>query len=148
MLDVITKTINKPWLQFSIALGIVLFSPLTVIAGAKEQSCETARKNIDRTKSTLRPLKHQQQQIQQHVRTIYQELFTCQTRTELSLTQRNYCTQLQKEGSKQFQAMLEVTTRNYQTSQQLAHQTHQLQLACPTITEHTFPKITRLKNSK
>ena len=147
MLASLAKTINRPCLQLSIALGIVVLSPLAVIAEPKDQSCETARQNIEQTQNILRPLKQQQQQIQQHVRTIYQELFACKTGSELSLVQQKYCTQLQKEGPKQFQNMIEVITLRHQTSQLLAHQTKQAQLTCPILTEDTFPQIARLGHS-
>jgi len=121
---------------------LAFWSPLPVIAGQKNPSCTDARIQIEKTHNALRSLKHQQQQLQQHVRTIYQELFACRTGAELSFAQQQRCTQLQEEGPKQFQAMIEVITRSHQNSQQLAHQTRQVQLACPAIAEETPPQIT------
>jgi len=148
MLEALAKTIRKPWLQLPIALGTVLLSPLAVIAEPKDQACETARSQIEQTRNTLRPLEQHQQHLQQHVRAIYQKLFACQTGTGLSLAQQKHCTQLLEEGPKQFQAMVEAITLSHETSQQLAHQTRHVQLACPTIAENTFPKTTSLPHLK
>ena len=119
--------------------------PLTVMAETEILSCQAARKQIEQTQNSLRPLEQQRQQIQQHVRTIYHELFACQAGTVLSIAQQHHCTQLQEEGAKQFQAMVEAITRSHQTAQQLANQTHQVQITCRTIAaEETFLKTTSL----
>jgi hypothetical protein len=90
-------------------------------------------------------LKQRRQQIQQHVRTIYQELFACQTGTSLTQAQQKNCRHLQDEGPKQFQAMVKAITLSHQTSRQLVHQTRQAQITCPAIAaEDTFPKTTSL----
>jgi uncharacterized protein len=133
----------KPTYWFPLALAFCVFSPLTASAEPASLSCDSARAQLEHTQHTLLPLKQQQQQIQRHVRAIYQELLACQTGTELSLAQQKYCTQLQEEGPKQFQAMVEAITLSYETSQQLAHQTRQVQLACPAISDETFPQIAR-----
>jgi hypothetical protein len=145
MLETLAKTIRKFRLQLPIALITVLLSPLAVTAEPNDQSCETAQRQIDQTQHTLLPLKKQQQQIQKHVQTIYQELFACKSRTALSLEQQKHCTHLQEEGAQKFQAMINVITLAHQTSQQLASQTRQSQLSCPAIAaEDTFPKTTSL----
>jgi len=144
MLEALAKTIRKFRLQLPIALMTVLLSPLAVTAEPNDQSCETAQKQIDQTQHTLLPLKKQQQQIQQHVRTIYQELFVCKADSALSLEQEKHCTHLQEEGAQKFQAMINVITLAHQASQQLASQTRQFQLTCQAIAEDTFPKTTSL----
>ena len=121
-----------------------LLIPLTVMAAPGPLSCTDARIQIEQTHITLRSLEQHQQQIQQHVRAIYQKLFACQTGTGLSSVHQQHCTQLLEEGPKQFQAMVKAITLSHQTSQQLAHQTRQVQLACSTIAENTFPKTTSL----
>ncbi|MEX0830620.1 MAG: hypothetical protein WD032_10300 [Nitrospirales bacterium] len=89
-------------------------------------------------------MEQHQQQRQQDVRAICQKLCACQTGGGLSLAEKQDCTQLQEEGPKQFQAMVEAITFNHQTSQQLARQTRQTQLTCPANTENTFPKTPNL----
>ncbi len=121
-----------------------LLFPLTVMAKSGILSCTDADRRIEQTQNTLRSLEQHQQQLQQHVRAIYQKLFACQTGTGLSLAHQQHCTQIQEEGPKQFQALVEAITLSHQTSQQLAHQTRQVQLVCPTIAENTFPKTTSL----
>ena len=110
---------------------LLFLGPLTVMAEPIHLSCTKARLHIEKTQHTLQPLKQQQQQIQQDVRNIYQELFACQAERRLSLAQQQHCTKLQKEGPKQFQAMVEAITRSHRTAQQLAHLTNHAQLTCP-----------------
>lgn len=139
----LTRCLNLLPLTFAAAFLI----PLTVMAEPGTLSCKDAHTQIDQTQKTLRPLEQDQQQLQQEVRIIYQNLFACQTSTSLTQTQQEYCTHLQKEGPKLFQAMVEVITLSHQTSQQLAHQTRQAQLTCPAIIEETFPQIASLGHS-
>ncbi len=125
----------------------VLLSPLAITAEPHDQSCETAQKQIEQTQHTLLPLKQQQQQIQQRVRTLYQELFVCNMSTALSLEQQNHCAHLQDEAGLKFQAMIAAITLTHEASQQLARQTRQFQLACPANTEDISLKIARLEQS-
>ena len=128
----------------SMALACVLMTPLTVIAEPTSVSCKVARTEMEQTRKVLLPLEQKQQQIQQHVRTVYQELLACHSGLALPSDQQERCTTLSEEGAKQFQALINAITQTHQTSQQLTHQTHQVQLACPTIAEDTFPKTTSL----
>jgi len=144
MIHVFTKNITRnAYLLPSIFVSALLM-PLTVMADPKTLSCTDARRQIEHTLIALRPLEQHQQQLQQYVRIIYQKLFACQARAESSLAQRQECTQLQKEGPAQFQALVEAVTLSHETSQQLAHQTRQAQLVCPAVAEDTFPKTTNL----
>jgi len=144
MLNALIKTMKKPSLHLPIGLAIVLLNPITVMAEPTGTSCEFARTQIEDTRNILHPLEQQQQQVQQYVRTIYQELLACKSGTALSLKQQ-HCTLLQEEGPKQFQAMINIITLTHQTSQQLARQTRQFQLACFAIAaEDTFSKTTSL----
>ena len=145
MLEALAKTIKKFRLQIPIALITVLLSPLAVTAEPTDQSCETTQRQIDQTQHTLLPLKKQQQQIQQHVRIIYQELLACKSGTALSLKQQKHCTRLQEEAPKQFQAMINIITLTHQASQRLSTQTRQDTISCPAIAaKDTFPKPTSL----
>ena len=145
MLEALAKTIRKFRIQLPIALITVLLSPLAVNAEPNDQTCETAQRQIDQTQHTLLPLTKQQEQIQQHLRTIYQELFVCKGASALSLEQQKHCTLLQEEGAQKFQALINVITLAHQASQQLASQTRQFQLSCPAmVAKGTFLKITSL----
>ncbi len=145
MRNALTKTTNKPSLQLSIGFALLLLSPFTVMAEPTGTSCELARTQMESLRNTLLPLEQRQQQIQQHVRTIYQELLACKSGTVLSRKQQKHCSHLQEEGAQKFQAMINVITLNYQTSQQLAHQTRQFQLTCSAMAaDGTSPKTTSL----
>ena len=143
MIQLFPRNIAPIIVLLPLALVLAFLIPLTVMAEPGTPSCPDARLQIEDTQNILRPLKQHQQQLQQHVRVIYQKLFACQTRTELSLAQQKQCTQLQEEGLKQFQAMVEAITLSHQTSRQLAHQTRQAQLTCPASVEDTLPQIIR-----
>ena len=130
-----------------ITFALTLLIPFTALAETQTLLCQIALTELKHTQSVLLPLKQEQQQIQQHVRTIYQELFTCQSEKALSTAQQQHCTKLREEGPKQFQAMVKTITLAHQTSRQLAYQTRQAQLTCPAILEETFPKITKLNQS-
>ena len=144
MLNALTKPIKKPSVQLPIVFAIVLLSPFTVMAEPIGTSCELARTQMEYTRSVLLPLEQQQREIQQHVRTIYTELFACQTGTSLTQAQQEYCRHLQDEGPKQFQAMVDAITLSHKTSQQLVHQTRQVLLTCPANAENAFSKTTSL----
>ena len=143
MIHVFTKNITRNAYLLPLTFVSALLMPLTVMADPEIRSCSDARIHITHTQNILRPMKQHQQQLQQHVRVIYQKLFACQTRTEFSLAQQKQCTQLQEEGPTQFQALVEAISLNHQTSQQLAHQIHQAQLTCPASVEDTLPQIIR-----
>ena len=121
--------------------------PFPVMAKSETPSCTDAQQQIEQTQNVLRPLEQRQQQLKQHVRAIYQKLFACQTGRKLSIAEQQNCTQLQEEGPKRFQAMVEAITLSHQTSQQLAQQTHQVRLACPAIAEDTSSDVPRLRHS-
>ncbi len=131
---------------FFLTVVSALVLPISVMAEPETPPCTDARLQIEHTHILLRPLKQRQQQLQQDVRIIYQKLFACKTGTALSIAQQRYCSALQEAGPKQFQAMVKAITLSHQTSQQLAHQTRQAQLTCPSITEETFPKIASLEH--
>jgi hypothetical protein len=144
MVRFFTKNLTR--IIFLLPLPFVLgfLIPHTVMAEPGTPVCPDVRRQIEGTRQTLSLLEQHQQQLQQQVRAIYHELFACQTGSGLSLAQQHHCTQLQEEGPKQFQSMVEAITLHHRTSQQLAHQTRQAQLTCPTSAEGTFPKITQL----
>jgi len=145
MVHVFTRNITRITYLLPLTFLWALLIPLTVMADPETLSCTDVRLQIEKTQKTLRPLEQHQQQLQQHLRAIYQELFVCQTGTSLTQAQQEYCRHLQDEGPKQFQAMVEVITLRHQTFQQLAHQSHQAQITCPAIAaEDTLPKTTSL----
>ena len=145
MLNALINTIKKPSLHLPIVFAIPLLNPITVMAEPIGTSCKFARTQIEDTRNILHSLEQQQHQIQQHVRTIYQELFICKFDTALSLKQQKHCTHLQEEGAKKFQAMIKVITLTHQAFQRLASQTLQAKITCPTIAaKDTFPKTTGL----
>jgi len=144
MVRFFTKNLTQIIFTLHLPFVLAFLMPLTVMAEPGTPSCPDVRLQIEETQQTLRPLEQRQQQLQQQVRTIYHELFACQTGSGLSLAQQHHCTELQKEGPKQFQAMVEAITLHHRTSQQLAYQTRQAQLTCPAIAENNFPKTTRL----
>ncbi len=142
----LTKLTRIPYLvPLTFASTFLILFPF--MAEADSQSCTDVQKQIEQIQNTLRPLEQHQQQLQQHVRTIYQNLFVCQAGGELSLAEQQSCTQLQEEGPKQFQAMIEAITVSHQMSQQLASQTHQVQLACPAIAEDRSSIVSSLEHS-
>ena len=146
----ITRNLSRIAVLLPITFVWALLIPFTVMAepealscqAARTKSCQAARTKMKNTRNTLLPLKQQQTQIQQYVRSIYQELFTCQTHTAFTRAQQDHCSQLQDKGPKHFQAMIEAITRSHQISQQLAHYTRQAQLACPGLVENTFSQKT------
>lgn len=142
----LTNPKQNPYLLALTFVSVSLI-PFPVIAETETQTCTEAQKQIEQTQNTLRPLEQHQQQLQKHVRTIYQELFACKTGRELSRSEQQKCSQLQEEGPKNFQDLIKVITLSHQTSQQLAHQTQQAQLACPAIAEDTSSKVSRLRHS-
>lgn len=145
MVHVFTRNITRITYLLPLTFLWALLIPLTVMADPQTLSCTDARLQIEQTQNTLQPLEQQQQQLQQHVRTIYQALFACLTDATLTLAQQEHCIQLQEEGPKQFRTMVEAITLSHQTSQKLARQTRQFQLACPAnAAEDTFPKKTSL----
>lgn len=147
MVHAFTRNITRITYLLPLTFVSALLIPFTVMAEPTGSSCELARSQMEYTRSTFLPLEQRRQQIQQHVRTIYQELFACKSGTSLTQAQQEYCSHLQDEGPKQFQAMVKAITLSHQTSQQLVHQTRQAQLACPAIAaEDTFPKTTRLSS--
>lgn len=147
MILVLIRNIGRIMALLPLTFVAALFLPLNAMSESGTLSCRDAHRQIEQTQNTLRPLEQHQQQLQQDVRNIYQKLFACQTGTTLPLAQQQHCTQLQEDGPKQFQAMIKAITLSHQTSQQLAHQTRQVQLACPAIAEGTFPKIASLGHS-
>lgn len=148
MVDVFTRKLTRIISLLPLTFVGALLIPLTVMAESGTLSCRDAQRQFEQTQKTLQPLEQHQQQLQQHVRTTYQELFACQTATSLlTQTQQQHCTHLEEEGPKQFQAMVKAITLSHQTSQQLAHQTRQIQLTCPAMAEGTFPKIASLGHS-
>jgi len=142
-----TRHILRKTYVRSLTFVLAVLIPLTVMADPETRPCSDAHTHMTHTQKNLRPLKQHQQQLQQRVRVIYKKLFDCQTRTVLSLAQQEQCSKLQKEGPTQFQALLKAITLNHETSQQLAHQTRQVQLVCSAIAEDTFPQIARLGHS-
>ena len=147
MILVLIRNIGRIIGLLPLTFVATLFLPLNVMGESGTLSCTDAQKQIEQTQNVLQPLEQRQQQLQQDVRAIYQELFACQTGRELSRAEQQDCTQLQEEGPKQFQAMIRAITISHQTSQQLAHQTRQVQLACQAIATETFPLNSRLKRS-
>ncbi len=147
MVHAFTKNITRIICLFSLALVSFLLIPGLAMADFESQPCTVAHLQIEHTQETLRTSEQRQQQLQQDVRSTYQQLFACKTGTALSIAQQQSCSHLQEEGPKQFQAMVEAITLSHQTSQQLAHQTHQAERNCPKITEETFPKIASLGHS-
>jgi uncharacterized protein YpbB len=140
-------TRNIAWIIYLLLPTFVsaLMIPTTVMAESATLSCQAVSTQIEHTRSVLLPLEQRRQQIQQHVRTIYQELFACQTGISLTQAQQENCRHLQDEGPKQFQAMVKAITLSHQTSQQLARQTRQAKITCPAIAaEGTFPKTISL----
>ena len=127
-----TKHIVRITYLCLLTILLASLSPLTVMAEPEILSCTNARRQTENTLNTLRPLKQQQEQLQQQVRAVYQELITCQTGAELSFAHQLHCTQLQEEGPKQFQALVKAITRSHQISQQLARQSRQMERTCPT----------------
>ncbi len=144
MLHAFTKNITRIVSLFPLALVLALLIPGVAMADSDSQPCVGAHLQIEQTQETLRASKLRQQQLQQDVRTTYQQLFACKTETLLSIAQQQHCSQLQEEGPKQFQAMVKAITLSHLTSQQLTNQTHQAILTCPASTEETFPKLSSL----
>jgi hypothetical protein len=140
MMQPLTRNITPMSFLPRMTFALALLIPFTAIGETRTLSCQTTLTKIEHTRRILLPLKHEQEQIQEHVRTIYQELFACQTGTVFSLAQQQHCTQLQEEAPKQFQAMVKSITLTHQTSQQLFHQTHQAQLACPPNSDNLLAK--------
>ncbi len=122
---------------FFLAFVSTLLIPFSVLAEPETLPCTNARLEIKHTQNILRPMRQHRQQLQEEVESTYQQLFVCQTDRKLSLTQQQHCTELQKEGPKQFQAIVTAIILSHQTSQLLANQSLQAQLACPVITERT-----------
>lgn len=147
MVHVFTKKLTRIIYILPLTFVGALLIPLTVMAESGTLSCADSHRLIEQTQKTLQPLEQHQQQLQQQVRTIYGKLFACQATTSLTQTQQEYCTHLQEEGPKQFQAMVKAITLSHETSQQLAHQTRKAQLTCPAMAEGTFPKIASLGHS-
>ena len=141
MVHVFTTNISRIIGLFFVTFVSALLTPGFAIADSEIKSCAVAHLQIEHTQSTLQTSEQRQQQLQHNVRTTYQQLFACKTGTALSLAQQHYCTQLQEDGPKQFQAMVDAITLSHQTSQQLANQTHQATLNCPENTEETSPQI-------
>ncbi len=144
MVQAFTKNITRIMSLFPLAFVSALVLPISVMAEPEILPCTHARLQIKQTQTFLQPMKQHQQQLQQDVRMTYQKLFACKTETALSIAQQQYCSQLQEEGPKQFQAMVDAITLSHQTSQQLAHQIHQVHLNCPSISKETYPEIINL----
>ena len=135
VLSFITNPKRNPYLWLLTFVSAFLI-PFPVVAESESQSCTDTQKHIEQTQNALRPLEHRQQQLQQDVRIIYQKLFACHAGGRSSLAEQQHCIQLQEEGPKLFQAMIQAITLRHQTYEQLAHQTRRIQLACPSVTKH------------
>ena len=144
MVHAFTKHITRIIGLFSLAIASTLVLPISVMAEPETLLCTEARLQIEHTQIILQPLKQRQQLLQQDVRATYQQLFTCKAGTLLSIAQQQYCSHLQEEGPKQFQAMIELTTLHHETAQLLAHQTRKAQHTCPAIIEDSLQKNTNL----
>ncbi len=144
MIQRFTRTLPTLISIFSLAFAWGILFPLTVMAEPNPSSCQDRYQQIEESQQALRSLEQHEQQLQQHVRGIYQELFACHTGSGHSTGHYHHCTQLEKEGPKQFQAMITTTTLKHQKSQQLAQQTRQVQLNCPIGGKNAIPKTTVL----
>ena len=126
-----------------LVLASCVFGPLTASATPPSPSCDaTARVKLEHTQNNLLLLKDRQEKTQQQVLQTYQNLFACQSNKTISMEQRDHCRQLQEEGAKQFQAMIGLIIVRHQAIQQLAHQTRQVPISCPAISDEPFPQIT------
>ncbi len=144
MVHTFTKLITQTIGGFPLAFASTLLIPGLAMADFESQPCSDTHQQIEHTKKTLHASEQRQQQLQQNVRATYQELFACNSGTLLSITQQQHCSHLQEEGPKQFQAMIEVTTLNHQTTKLLAQQTRLIQLNCESISGNTYPEIISL----
>jgi len=145
MLAALGRNITMTTFKLLLAFTVLTLFPLTGLAEPVTfVSCESARTQVEPTRKTLHLLKQRQQHIQQRVQTIYQELYACQTAQTLS-REEEHCTQLLAQGHRQFQALISAITLTHQTSQQLAHQTRQVQTSCPSSSEKSFPQLTHLQ---
>ncbi len=148
MVHAFTKHIARIIGLFALPFVSTLLIPGLAMADSEIPPCTVTPLQIEHTQKTLHASEQRQQQLQRDVRATYQELFTCKSGTLLSIAQQQYCSHLQEAGTKQFQAMIEVTTLHHQTAQLLAHQTHLMQLNCPSISEDTYPKTISLTPPK
>ena len=139
------RTTIRVVLLLSLALLLAVLFPLTTFAKPQTLSCTKARLQIEQTQEILRPLQERQQLLQELVRSTYQKLFSCKSGREFSIAPQQ-CDQLQKNGPKQFQTMVEAITLRHQISQQLANHTRQAQLICQAQIHNITPTSTLMKN--